>query len=111
MEKEAPYRDSGLTLDRLASLAGIGRNHLSQVLNHHYGTSFYDFANAYRIEDAKKLLSDPRCGLSVLDIAFESGFNSKTAFYAAYKKKESVNPAEYRERSSLSQAKGANMPA
>ncbi len=99
MERDAPYRYTGFTLDRLAARSGLSRNHLSQVLNDHYGASFYDFVNAYRIRDAKRLLSDPDCGLSVLEVAFEAGFNSKTAFYAAFKKTEKANPVEFRERS------------
>ncbi len=104
MERESPHRNPDFSLDRLASRSGISRNRLSQVLNESYGTSFYDFVNAYRIRDAKRLLADPRCGFSVLEIAFEAGFNSKTSFYAAFKKLEKMYPAEFRKRSAAEPA-------
>ncbi len=104
MERDALYRDSGLTLGRLSSLSGISRNHISQVLSMHRGTTFYDFINAYRVREAKRLLSDPGCGLSILEIAFEAGFNSKTTFYAAFKKLEGVNPADFRERAAATKS-------
>ncbi len=101
MKTAAPHHDPDLTLDRLATLCGITRNHLSQVLNQYRKATFFDFVNDYRVKDAKKLLSDPAQGKSVLEIAFESGFNSKTAFYAAFKKREGLNPTEFRERAKM----------
>jgi AraC-like DNA-binding protein len=98
MKTAHPYHDPDLTLDRLAKLCGISRNVLSQVLNQYRKTSFFDFISEYRVRDAKRLLSDPDCRMSILEIAFEAGFNSKTAFYTAFKKMEDVNPSEFRTR-------------
>ncbi|MBN1648334.1 MAG: helix-turn-helix transcriptional regulator [Spirochaetales bacterium] len=98
MKTVRPYRDPALTLDRLARLCGTSRNHLSQVLNQYRDTTFYNLINTYRIADAKKMLSDPACRMSILEIAFESGFNSKTAFYTAFSKLESIDPTEFRKQ-------------
>ena len=59
--------------------------------------SFFEYLNGYRIEFAKKLLSAPdsRSG-AILNIAFTVGFNSNSAFYAAFKKCVGQTPAHYR---------------
>jgi AraC-like DNA-binding protein len=59
--------------------------------------SFFDYLNRYRIEHAKELLSGMH-GQSgaILNIAFAVGFNSNSAFYAAFKKRVGQTPAQYR---------------
>jgi AraC-like DNA-binding protein len=72
-------------------------NHLSQAVNSGFGMSFFDFLNSYRIEEAKTMLSqcDPR-SQAILDVSFAVGFNSNSAFYAAFKKATGQTPAQYR---------------
>ncbi len=96
MKTASPHRDPDLSLEGLAKLCGISRNHLSQVLNQYRRATFFDFVNDYRVKEAKRLLIDSPQEKSVLEIAFESGFNSKTAFYAAFKKREGLSPVEFR---------------
>ena len=87
MQSEQVYLDSDLTLPKLAALVKCPVNHLSQVINSGFNMSFFDYLNQYRIEDAKKLLSLEDGQLqAILSIAFEVGFNSNSAFYAAFKK-------------------------
>jgi AraC-like DNA-binding protein len=91
------YLNSDLTLPKLANLMHCSLNHLSQVINAGFGMSFFDYLNHHRIEAAKKLLSQhdsPRG--AILSIAFEVGFNSNSAFYAAFKKMCGQTPAQYR---------------
>ncbi len=104
MQAEQAYLQAGLTLPRLAEVIDCSVNHLSQVINSGFGMSFFEYLNQYRIEHAKGLLSnlDGQNG-AVLNIAFNVGFNSNSAFYAAFKKCVGQTPAHYR-RSQLNKA-------
>jgi AraC-like DNA-binding protein len=97
MESEKPYTDGELTLPRLASRLSVSTHHLSQVINERLNRSFTDFVNSYRVEEAKRRLVDPAVGhYSLLAIAEEVGFNSKSAFNAAFKKQTGITPSEFR---------------
>lgn len=97
MRSQQAYLQPGLTLPKLARQLDCSVNHLSQVINAGFGTSFFDYLNRFRVEHAKDLFSklEGRCG-AVLSIAFTVGFNSNSAFYAAFKKHVGQTPAEYR---------------
>jgi AraC-like DNA-binding protein len=97
MKSQQVFLRSDLTLPKLAETVGCSVNHLSQVINSGFGMSFFDFLNQYRIEHAKDLLSklEGQDG-AVLNIAFSVGFNSNSAFYAAFKKCVGQTPAQYR---------------
>ena len=97
MHAQQIYLQSDLTLPKLASSVGCSVNHLSQVINAGFGMSFFDYVSSYRIAYAKKLLShcDHQSG-AILNIAFTVGFNSNSAFYAAFKKSVGQTPAQYR---------------
>ena len=88
-----------LTLPKLAQKVGCSGNHLSQVINSEFGTSFFEYLNQYRIDYAKELLSrNNGHSSSILNIAFTVGFNSNSAFYSAFKKRVGITPAQYRQR-------------
>lgn len=92
-----PYLRADLTLDQFAREVGLSRLYVSQVINERLGKNFSDFINGYRVSEAQRLLADPRkAHYSVLGVAFEAGFNSKTAFNAAFKKLTGQRPSEYR---------------
>ena len=97
MRSQQAYLRPDLTLPRLAEAVGCSINHLSQVINSGFGMSFFDYLNYYRIEHAKALLSrfDSQSN-AILDVAFTVGFNSNSAFYAAFKKCVEQTPAQYR---------------
>ena len=103
MQLQQLFLRSDLTLPMLAGTVGCSVNHLSQVINSGFGMSFFDYLNRYRIEYAKELLSrgEGRGG-AILNIAFTVGFNSNSAFYAAFKKRVGQTPAQYR-RANLNQ--------
>ena len=68
-----------------------------QIINEKMGRNFLDFVNQYRVEEAKGMLTDEnRNHLTVLSIAYDAGFNSKTAFYSAFKKQTGTSPTKYR---------------
>ncbi|MCK9995762.1 MAG: helix-turn-helix transcriptional regulator [Candidatus Krumholzibacteria bacterium] len=97
MEDEKPYLDGNLTIRQLGDLARIPSYHLSRILNERLGLKFFDFVNKYRVEEAKRRLSDPACShLSILSIGLDVGFNSKSAFNAAFKKLAGTTPSKFR---------------
>jgi AraC-like DNA-binding protein len=99
MRGTRPYIDSELTLSKLSSLLSTSNHRLSQLLNQRLRTSFYDYINLYRVEEVKRCLADREsAGSSILDIAFECGFNSKSTFNKIFKRHTSLSPTQYRER-------------
>lgn len=96
MNKQKPYTNAGLTLNELASKLKMSPHLLSKVINEGYDKNFFDFINEYRIEEFKQRFEDPRNKqYTMLAIAFEVGFNSKTAFNRAFKKMTQQTPREY----------------
>ncbi len=99
MEREKPYLDSELTLPQLAEKLRTSTHHLSQLVNEGLGVNFADFINQYRIEAVKEKLRDPAFGhLKIEEIAYQTGFNAKSTFQAAFKKFAGVTPSEYRKK-------------
>lgn len=97
MDQEKLYCDEDLTLARLSSALGITPHQLSQFLNSHYHKNFNSFVNEYRITEARKLLiEEPE--RNTLSIAEAVGFNSYSAFHAAFRKTTGLSPAEYRRK-------------
>jgi len=97
MTSKKIYLRPDLTLPKLAEVINCSVNHLSQVINSGFGMSFFDYLNQHRIAHARKLLTrlDDRKG-AILNVAFTVGFNSNSAFYAAFKKSVGQTPAQYR---------------
>ncbi|MEK6475928.1 helix-turn-helix domain-containing protein [Catalinimonas sp. 4WD22] len=99
--QQKPYLDPELKLDKLASLLSTHPKTLSHLLNQGLQTSFYDFVNRHRVEEVKKKLLDPRYDkFTLLGIALESGFNSKSTFNHIFKKFTHQTPMEYRKKHS-----------
>jgi AraC-like DNA-binding protein len=97
MENEKPFLDSELTLVKLASMMDISIHQLSYLINTGLDENFYQFVNKYRIEEAKKLILDEKMShLNFQGIAFEVGFNSKSAFNSTFKKCTGHTPSEYK---------------
>lgn len=98
IEEKKPFLESDLTLQKLADMISLPSYHLSQIINEKKNQNFFDFINSYRVEEAKTLLADPRSELlTVLAVAEEVGFNSKSSFNNAFKKCTSMTPTQYRE--------------
>ncbi len=97
MQSEKAFLRSDLSLPSLASAIDCSVNHLSQVINSGFGMSFFDYLNQHRIGYARKLLGDyDGNNRAILNVAFAAGFNSNSAFYAAFKKCIGQTPAQYR---------------
>jgi AraC-like DNA-binding protein len=97
MRSQQIFLRSDLTLPKLADAIDCSVNHLSQVINSGFGVSFFDYLNQYRIRYARELLTrDDNQEQAILNIAYSVGFNSNSAFYAAFKKYAGQTPAHYR---------------
>lgn len=92
-----PYLNNELRLQDLANMLDIPPHHLSQVINEQLHTTFFDYINHYRVEEAKRfIVAEPKS--SLLEIAFKAGFNNKTSFTNAFKKRTSQTPVEFRKQ-------------
>ena len=99
MDTEKPYRSSDLTLTELSNQVNIPTHHLSQVINEKLECNFLDFINQYRVKEAQKMLVDPKLNhYTVVSIAYEAGFNSKSTFYTAFKKYTAMTPSQYKKQ-------------
>ncbi len=97
IQQAKPYLNSELTMPQLADQLKIAPHHLSQVINEQYALNFSDFVNQFRIEEMKARLVDPEYHhIKIEEIAFETGFNSKSTFQAAFKKFTGLTPSQYR---------------
>jgi AraC-like DNA-binding protein len=97
MKKEKPYLDSELTIKQLAQQLSISYLHLSQIINERLNKNFYNFINQYRVEEAKKKLLELKDNphKTILDVAFDSGFNSKSSFNLVFKQSVKLTPSQY----------------
>lgn len=99
MDMERPFLNPDLNLPQLAKDLDIPSHQLSQVINKNIGLNFFDFINSYRVEEIKSKIADPEYNkLSMLGIAFESGFNSKSAFNRVFKNLCGETPSQYKKR-------------
>lgn len=100
MDAEKPYLDPEISLPELSKRLGVSSHFLSRVINEQLGVNFFDFVNRYRVEEVKLRITDPKFNyLSILGIAFESGFNTKSTFNRVFKKTTGLTPKEFREQS------------
>ncbi len=97
MAQEKPYLIPDLTLESLAGLVHMPPRTLSSIINRHFDSNFFEFVNAYRVDEAMHHLSDEaNAHKAVLDVMFDVGFRSKTTFNTLFKKKVGMTPTEYR---------------
>ena len=101
METERPYLDGELNLIKLASQMNMNPHQLSYLINNGFNENFFQFVNKYRVNRAKFLLLDEQANnLSLVGIAYEAGFNSKTSFNTIFKKETLLTPSEFRKKHS-----------
>ena len=96
MKTEKPYLDGELSLIKLAGLMDIPTHHLSQIINEQLKMNFFEFINEYRVEEVKQKMMENKNGLyTILSLALDSGFNSKSSFNSVFKKITRQTPKEF----------------
>ncbi|PCE63115.1 helix-turn-helix domain-containing protein [Sediminicola luteus] len=99
MQDEEPFLDSSLTLQKLAKKLEMPKRDISELINLNMNQHFFDFVNQYRIHKAQKILANSKeDNLTIQQIMYDVGFNSKSSFYTTFKKKTGMTPSEYRKR-------------
>jgi AraC-like DNA-binding protein len=98
MEADKPFLNPELTLADLAKQVAISRNQLSLVINAGIGDNFYNFINKFRVEEVKELIKKDKVKkYTILALANDAGFNSKSSFNHIFKKATGLTPSEYRD--------------
>jgi AraC-like DNA-binding protein len=99
MVKEKPFLNASLTIQDISNDIEIPVRELSLLINHKLNQHFYDFVNSYRIENAMDILKDStKNKVTILEILYEVGFNSKSSFNTAFKKHTNTTPTSYRKK-------------
>ena len=100
MAEKEPFLHPSLTIQELSNQIEIPVRDLSILINHHMDQHFFDFVNEYRIQKAMSILKNPlKSNLTVLEILYEVGFNSKSSFNTSFKKYTNLTPTAYRNAS------------
>jgi len=96
MKTDKPYLDHHLTRNKLAELTSIPGHHLTHVIKERYQQTFTDFINSWRLNLLLEKLDDPKCqNYTLLSLAFECGFNSKSTFNRYFKSQTGKTPTEF----------------
>lgn len=97
MEAERPYRNPQLGREDIARAVSLSAHNVSQIINELLGVNFYEFVNQYRVEEVKQNLNAPEhAHKTLLAIAFEAGFQSKTTFNRIFKQQTGQTPTQFR---------------
>jgi AraC-like DNA-binding protein len=97
MDKERPWQNSELTLADLARRLSTTPHKLSEVLNSKVEQTFYDFVNGYRVRDVQRRIGEEKAqNLTLLSLALDAGFASKSTFNDVFKKHTGRTPSDYR---------------
>ena len=97
--EEKVFIENELSLTELSKKINIQPYQTSELISRIYSESFFDFINRHRIEEIKSRLNNPASeSYSLLGIAMDCGFNSKSSFNTAFKKFTGITPSEYRKQ-------------
>jgi AraC-like DNA-binding protein len=97
MEEQKLYRNCDLKISDVAVSLGIPRQNLSEILNNELQTNFSKFLNAYRLKDFKAKVGDPKeNNKTLIGLAYDSGFNSKSSFQRIFKDATGMTPKAYK---------------
>lgn len=97
MRDDAPWRDPGLTLGDLAARVGTTTHKLSELLNSRVDQTFHDYVNGFRVREVQRLLQQPQSSArTLLAIALEAGFASKSTFNAVFRREVGLTPTAWR---------------
>ena len=95
-KNEKIYKENDINLEMIAEKLNTSRHNASQVINEHFKVSFHELVNKFRIEEAKKILTDDQQrNLNIIDVAYEVGYNNKVTFNKAFKKDTLLTPSQF----------------
>ena len=101
MTEKQPYLNPELKIGDLALQMDMPKHELSRIINHGFGKNFFDFVNEYRVDTFIALkLNEKREQSSFLELAYQAGFNSKSAFNRAFQKITGLSPSQYFKKNS-----------
>ena len=99
LKTSKPYLNPELTINQLAEQLEVPARQLSAVVNSDLGQTFFDLINRYRIEEAKRQLQESEDQkLTILEVMYKVGFNSKSSFNTAFKKYTGTTPTAFKSR-------------
>ena len=99
MQTSKPFLDSNISIKELAEQVDIPSYYLSYIINECLHQNFFDFINIYRIKESQQLIDQYiNDKTTILEIIYESGFNSKSVFNTAFKKHTGLTPSEYKKK-------------
>lgn len=98
MTEARPYLDANLTVEQLARQLGVPTRELSETINRGLEKNFFEFVSDYRVADACRRLQAAEASTTILQVMYDSGFNSKSVFNTAFKKTTGMTPSAYRAR-------------
>lgn len=96
LNEEKLFLNEELTLQDLADRISISSKTLSQVINQCSGKNYFDYINTFRCEEVKSIMKSADPKMTILEIMYQSGFNSKSSFNKEFKKLNGTTPSEYR---------------
>jgi len=98
MKRDKLFLDPELTLSDLADKLAMKSTALSNFINNNLGKNFNDFVNEYRVEEVKSLMAssttDPQ--VTVMELAYDAGFNSKASFNRIFKQFTQMTPTQFK---------------
>lgn len=96
LEEEKIYRNNTINLNTMAERLGTTRHNTSQIINEHFGLSFFELINQFRIKEAMAILeADVHGKKNIIDVAYEVGYNNKVTFNKSFKKINDITPSQY----------------
>ncbi|MEP1095946.1 MAG: helix-turn-helix domain-containing protein [Cyclobacteriaceae bacterium] len=102
MKEDKLYKQSDLNLKKLATYLKVSPNVLSRIINEHYDLNYNQLLNEYRLDEVRQKISDPAFDkYTILGIALEAGFNSKSSFNEFFKKRLNQSPNEFKKNSRI----------
>jgi AraC-like DNA-binding protein len=97
LEKNEIYLDPDTTISDLADQTGVHARQVSQVINQRFEQNFFELINNYRIKAAQKLIRDPADPkMTILEVMYKVGYNSKSSFNTQFKKFTGITPSEFK---------------
>lgn len=96
MSSKELYKNPDFKVADLAREISMSERNTSLIIKRYHGANFHDFLNTYRVNAAKKMFMDYQDQMTIVEVLHSVGFNSKSVFNTAFKKKEGMTPSEYK---------------